>query len=262
MNLAKLRPLRRVVLGVPSRDPNQFQSVCEEKFSTSLLLASCKTQLRACAGEKLSLSPSLFPQNVWRTSDCGNDRLLELQVLECEPLHCGLITVNTEIVLTRLNPETRSEDRNSSDNSDACVLMSDFAQGLGESFELGSLSENSCAVSTVLEAAITTDPSILDFPNTDNCNVIGLCKDAMKKCGLFSDSLATVGYVRNSSDASRSKCHKRAHGERVVRVKMIPGNEDGVLMLPVLWFNLTKSWKGLKPSCGNHITVKVGYHFV
>ncbi len=245
-------PLQRVVLGVPATDgqrDERFDSTCTDKFTTSLLLAVCQRQLTVTQGETLTV-PS---------DNATNSGAIELKVMECEPLLHGAVTVTTQIVLAKL-PMTPEEDSASNATSDipVSILASDFtrcaALNTGQNVETPSPSRISVAS---LNVSIVADWRRLisrqQCLSTDEYSVIGLSRATMNKYGLFSDSLVTA-----KSHSSHQK--RREHSGRVARIQVLEEADDDVaLMLPTLWFNLTKSWKGRSQSqnLSNCVTIKV-----
>ena len=263
-------PLHKVVLGVPSEN-DTFMYTCSEKFTTDILLSVCQGKLFASKGQKLTIPGNYLPKSGNRVSHSHSNICdeMSLTVLECEPFLHGVITVKTEIILTKLNDQAQDGLHIPTKHLSVPVMISDFTKYTSLEGKVVALQKNTedCVQATQLQCLVSSKCSQLvsgkQLHEIDISNLVGMSKETMLKCGLFNDSLVSIGVLRDRVDVqlnSKSEAvrnQRRTKYDRVVRVQMIDCPQDCVVMLPSLWFNLTRSSKGKRHASDNMVTVKV-----
>ena len=225
--------LSKIVLGVLTDDDSDYEFICDN------LMKSLTTSIRrdkhyVSKGHQLTL-------DIPAPKSGTNSKEVKLKVLDCQPWSHGAITVETEIVLTKSSPVNVP-------NTEPVVtlMVSDFAKGL----EQGPFSSvQTVQQDSTLHCVIVTDSSQLireHHPNIDYSNVVGLSRNSLMKLGLFNDSLVCITAQSQQSCAQSltkresKRNRKLMKQERVARVLMIDCPEDTALMLPTLYFNLTR----------------------
>ena len=251
-------PLSKIVLGVPANTDSDHKYICSENVVESLLFAASRSELFARKGHSLTVNlPAFSTQKSARHSKRDIQEGMELKVLDCQPLTHGVVTVNTEIILSKMNSKHVAGTEHP-----VPLVVSDFAKCLSLKRRAGTQNNiQSDHQESTLRCTVVLDSSQFmrrQYSDIDLSNVIGLSKDTLMRPGLFSDSLVCVTIHPNEWDfqcLSKTENQTTLKYERIARVLMIDCAPDTAIMLPILWFNLTKGSK--LDTNNNCITLKV-----
>ena len=252
-------PLSKIVLGVPAKTDSDYKYICSENVVESLLFTASRSKLFARKGYSLTVNLLAFSTHKSASDSKRRDLQegVELTVLDCQPLTHGVVTVNTEIIFSKMNSKHVAGTE-----PPVCLVVSDFAKCLSLKGRAGTqdIIQSDHQQST-LSCTVVLDSSQFmrrQYSDIDLSNVVGLSKDTLMRLGLFNDSLVCVTIHPNQPDSqslSKPENQTTVKYERVARVLMIDCLPDTAIMFPILWFNLTKGSKVDKNN--NCITLKV-----
>ena len=115
--------ITKLWLGAKSK--KAFDVATEFTFNTKLLIAICKDKVTVQKNNQFQVSQSAdLPESIPWDVNTLND----LTVLDCEPVHCGVLTVNTQFVVVDISDKNKVADNLT--KSVEPLYLSDFTSAL------------------------------------------------------------------------------------------------------------------------------------